>query len=232
MNRTKSWRRSEIALLIVILGLLILIIALLTTRIVPVPFDSDTSPAKTASTDAIAAPGFTTVFTFAENVSAAIKDYQRHFLLSIGLLVVGSIGLLYGGALLIYGLLLKPKFRPGMYVALGGLGLIWVGLGGLNIANDPNADSINNCARLQNIYDARQYRMTEGIVHVSHVQSASGHDKGDIITVGNVEFEVSHFASYCAYGKTIAYEGDLTEGANARVFYADLRTILRVDVKK
>ena len=231
MNHTKPWRWSEMALLIVIVWLLISIVALLAARIVPAPFDSEVSPARTGNTDAIATQGFTTAFMFAENASAAIKNYQQDFSLHIGLLIVGGIGLLYGGALLIYGLLLRLRFQPGMYVALGGLSLIWVGLAGLNSSNNPNADAISNCARLQDLYNSRQYQMTEGIVHVSHVQSVSGHDSGDIFTVGNVGFEVSHFASYCAYGKTIAYGGVLTEGAHVKLLYADNRTILRIDVK-
>lgn len=233
MKNTVSWRWPEVALLIVIISLLTLIAAVLASRYLPIPFSNEVSPADTESSGTITTDSFTTAFTLADNTALAIQSYQEHLLFRVVLpLAVGIIGFLYAGTFLIYSLLFKLRPKRAISMA-GGAGIIlWIGLGGLNLLNATDAQHVSNCARLQNIYDSQQYRITEGIVHVSHVQPASGHAKGDIFTVGNVGFEVSHFASYCAYGKTIAYGGPLTEGTYARIYYTDYRTILRIDVKK
>jgi hypothetical protein len=233
MKNTESWRWSEIASLIVILSLLILIITALASRIVPVPFSSEISPTKTSNIDAIAAHGFTTAFTFTENAAQAAKDYQDNLLFRVVLpLAAGIIGLVYAGALLIYSLIFKLKPKHTTYrIAIGAVLALWVGIGGLTLFNVIDAQQVSNCAHLQNVYNSKQYRITEGIVHVLHTESAGGHDKGDMIAVGNVKFEVSYYVSTCAYKQSIAHGGALTEGTDARIYYTDYRTILRIDVK-
>ncbi len=233
MKSTGPWRRLEKGLLIVISLLLIFsgIVLLLRPRLIPA--GSEVSPAKTGGTGRITTDGFTTVFTLAENAAQATKNYQDHLLLVVLLWAVGIIGLLYAGALLIYSLIFKLKLKRVTYRIAIGAGLaMWVGMGVLNLLNGVDAPQVSNCARLQSIYDAHQSRITEGIVHISHIQPEGGHDKGDIVTVGNVEFEVSYYVSTCAYKQSIAHGGALTEGPYARIYYTDDHTILRIDVKK
>jgi hypothetical protein len=62
---------------------------------------------------------------------------------------------------------------------------------------------------LLNIYNSQQYQIVEGLVHVLHTQPETGHDRGDVVEVGGVEFEVDYFLITFGYNKTLAYGGVL-----------------------
>ena len=96
---------------------------------------------------------------------------------------------------------------------------------------------IEEYTKLKTIYDNQEYKVVEGIVHVIHLESESGHDSGDIIQINKVKFELSCYHPTLGYNKTIVFGGVLTEGRFARVFYyqsADPssrgRIILRIDL--
>jgi hypothetical protein len=74
-------------------------------------------------------------------------------------------------------------------------------------------------AELSSAYNNRKYMITEGVVHVLHLEPEGGHDAGDIIQINGVEFEFSCFHNTFGYNKTIVFGGVLTEGTFARVFY-------------
>jgi hypothetical protein len=211
---------------------LILIGVVLILRPLLIPAGSEVSPAKTVGTGRITADGFTTVFTLAENAAQAAKNYQDHLLLVVLLWAVGIVGLLYAGALLIYSLIFKLKLKRVTYrIAIGAIFAMWVGMGVLNLLNGIDAPHISDCARLQSIYDSRQYKIAEGSVHVSYQSLGGGHgENGDIIQVGPLGLEVDPYESTCVYKKIIAFGGVLTEGTYARV-YIYAATILRIDVK-
>ena len=87
------------------------------------------------------------------------------------------------------------------------------------------------------IYQNKEYQITEGVVKVLHEQPESGHDRGDVIKIGQVLFELSCFSNTFAYNKTVVFGGILTEGTFARVFYYQTedntpsgRIILRIDL--
>ncbi len=232
MKHTLSWRSLEKGLLIGISLLLIFIGIVLLVR--PQLMSADSEVSLTVSAARITADGFATVFMLADNAAQAAKDYQDHLLFRVVLpLVAGIIGLLYAVALLIYNLIFKLKSQRTAYkIALGAVLAMWVGMGGLQLFNSIDARQVSDCARLQSIYDAHQSKITEGIVHVSHVQSTCDRGTGDTIKVGNASFEVCYYVSTCAYKQSIAHGGALTEGTYARIYYTDYRTILRIDVKK
>lgn len=72
--------------------------------------------------------------------------------------------------------------------------------------------------------------VTEGTVHVTHMQSEHGHSDGDKIIVGGKQFEINHFAWTPSYRRTIAYGGALREGVYARLHhYGD--TIVKIEVR-
>lgn len=71
-------------------------------------------------------------------------------------------------------------------------------------------------------YEAQQYQIAEGVVHVLHTQNPLGHDQGDIIMIDNVEFEINAYVGGWNYDKTISHGGALTEGTYARVYYMAL----------
>ena len=54
--------------------------------------------------------------------------------------------------------------------------------------------------KLVSAYEHGEYNIVEGIVHVLHMQPAGGHDKGDILRIGNDEFVIDYFRftpGYC-----------------------------------
>jgi hypothetical protein len=76
-----------------------------------------------------------------------------------------------------------------------------------------------------------QYEVVEGPVQVLHEQPATGHTRGDIITVNGKQFEVNYFYLTPAYRNTVAHGGVLASGVYARIYYHN-GEILRVDVGK
>jgi hypothetical protein len=94
-------------------------------------------------------------------------------------------------------------------------------------------------SKLQERYDSQQYFIAEGVVHVLHTQNRLGHDQGDIIRVGNTEFEIDAWGGGWNYSKTISHGGALTEGTYAKIFYVEnpignslKYLILRIDIRK
>jgi hypothetical protein len=76
-----------------------------------------------------------------------------------------------------------------------------------------------------------QYQVVEGPVQVLYEQPATGHTKGDIITVNGKQFEVNYFYLTPAYRNTLAHGGVLGGGVYARLYYYH-GEILRVDIRK
>ena len=85
--------------------------------------------------------------------------------------------------------------------------------------------------RLVKAYRYGQYEVVEGPVQVLHEQPATGHTRGDIITVNGKQFEVNYFYLTPAYRNTVAHGGVLASGVYARIYYHN-GEILRVDVGK
>jgi hypothetical protein len=80
-------------------------------------------------------------------------------------------------------------------------------------------------------YRHGQYQVVEGQVQVLHEQPATGHTKGDVITVNVKQFEVNYFYLTPAYRNTLAHGGVLASGVYARIYYYN-GEILRVDIRK
>jgi len=103
-------------------------------------------------------------------------------------------------------------------------GLLW-----LYLHNFPYVfGHINSLVRA---YRNGQYQVVEGQVHVLREQPATGHTKGDIITVNGKQFEVNYFYLTPAYRSTLAHGGVLEGGVYARIYYHN-GEILRVDIRK
>lgn len=84
---------------------------------------------------------------------------------------------------------------------------------------------------LVTVYRERQYQVVEGQVHVLHEQPATGHTKGDIISVNGKQFEVNYFYATPTYRNTLAHGGVLGSGVYARLYYHN-GEILRVEIRK
>ena len=80
-------------------------------------------------------------------------------------------------------------------------------------------------------YRHGQYQVVEGPVQVLHEQPATGHTKGDIITVNGQQFEVNYFYLTPAYRNTVAHGGVLASGVYARIYHHN-GEILRVDIRR
>ena len=91
--------------------------------------------------------------------------------------------------------------------------------------------SIIQSNKLVSAYEHGQYEVTEGIVEVLHKQPHEGHDKDDIVRIGNQEFEIDYFNGTRGYNLTIAHGGALKEGVYAKVYHRK-GTIIRIDIRK
>ena len=85
--------------------------------------------------------------------------------------------------------------------------------------------------RLISLYKNGKYQIVEDEVFVFHEQMPAGHDKGDIIKVGDERFEIDSFVFTNAYNRTIAHGGVLTDGAYVRIYHYEGK-ILRIDIRE
>src|SRR5438477_78309 len=76
----------------------------------------------------------------------------------------------------------------------------------------------------------RRSDVIEGVISVKHEQPASGHTKGDVITIEGKEFEVNQFLVTPGYKTTISHGGALKQGVYARLHYHD-GIILKAEIK-
>lgn len=74
---------------------------------------------------------------------------------------------------------------------------------------------------LVNSYMGNEYESVEGNVQVLHKQPHNGHDRGDIVKIGDQEFEINYYRKTAAYRITLAHGGLLKDGITARVSYID-----------
>jgi hypothetical protein len=110
-------------------------------------------------------------------------------------------------------------------VSLIGFGAIWL------IVNLPLWSlATSGTDRLFLIPLSGQSEVTEGTVHVIHMQSAHGHASGDNIIVGDRQFEIDYFRVTPGYRQTIAHGGALREGVYARLHHYD-GVIIKVEVR-
>ena len=167
---------------------------------------------------------FVTIFEISKTDTSTLDDWST--LLVFGILVLGisATGLI---VLLVrsrkYGWRGRPLFKLLLFMAVG-LFLIVDSVQSLKAAEE----------RLENLvstYRENKCDIIEGVVHVLHEQPHTGHTKGDIVRIGNVEFEVNAWRNTPAYSLTIAFGGVLKDGVFARVYH-DEGKILRVDIRK
>lgn len=74
---------------------------------------------------------------------------------------------------------------------------------------------------------ANDYEISTGIVEVLRTQPQGGHAAGDLIRVGNKEFEIDYFAVTPCYNKTISNGGALTTGKHVTL-YSNSGCILKI----
>lgn len=83
--------------------------------------------------------------------------------------------------------------------------------------------------KYQTVFEKKEYQVVEGVVKVSHTYPPQGHDTGDIVVIGGVEFEITPYHKY-HYHKPIVDGGVLTDGRYARVYYYEGK-ILAIDLR-
>jgi hypothetical protein len=164
----------------------------------------------------------------------AISDFHTAFEIargSNGIFADACFRLLIGIAALIGGVsaLLFKWTNKGLKSWIGPVFAIVWSLFWLYLHNFPHV--FGHIDSLVSAYRKRQYQVIEGQVQVLHEQPATGHTKGDIITVNGKQFEVNYFYATPAYRNTIAHGGVLGSGVYARLYYHD-GEILRVDIRK
>jgi len=160
---------------------------------------------------------FVTVFEIARGSNGVFAEEVFRLLVGIAALIGGATALIFqwknGG--------LKSWFGPIFVIAWG---LFW-----LHLHNFPYV--FGHINKLVKAYRDGQYQVVEGPVQMLYEQPATGHTKGDIITVNGKQFEVNYFYLTPAYRNTLAHGGVLGGGVYARLYYYD-GEILRVDIRK
>lgn len=175
---------------------------------------------------------FRTIFLFTDTADSLLNKLK-------GQIPVGATSVLLGiGALFVALLLLKRRGRFALRLLFAGMFLIFWGTSWFNGHSNDYSRFDLEFRTLQRVYANQQYQVVEGYVHVLHMQPANGHDKGDVISIGGVEFEINAYVLTFGYAHIIAHGGALTEGAYARIYYYRDKsfsyrpmTILRVDLK-
>jgi hypothetical protein len=110
-------------------------------------------------------------------------------------------------------------------VFLIGFGAIWL-MVTLPLWNVARSDT----DRLLLIQLSGQSEVSEGTVHVTHMQPLHGHADGDKIIVGGRQFEINYFMVTPGYRQTIAHGGALREGMYARLHHYE-GVIIKVEVR-
>jgi hypothetical protein len=160
---------------------------------------------------------FVTVFEIARNSNGVFAG--EFFRLLIGIIA------LIGGVTA----LMRNWTNSGVKRWLGPIFLTVWALFWLYVHNFPYVfGHINNLVRA---YRDGQYQVVEGPIQVMHEQPATGHTKGDTITVNGKTFEVNYFYATPAYRNTLVHGGVLQSGVYARLYYYN-GEILRVDIHK
>lgn len=81
------------------------------------------------------------------------------------------------------------------------------------------------------LYETNAYESVEGVVQVLHEQPRSGHDQGDIVKIGEQQFEINYYRKTHAYRTTLAHGGVLRDGVTARVGYVN-DEILAIEIAR
>ena len=160
---------------------------------------------------------FVTVFEIARGSNGVFTGEVFRLLIGIAALIGGVTALIgnwtNGGV--------KRWVAPVFVIAWS---LLW-----LYLHNFPYA--FGHINSLVGAYRHRQYQVVQGPVQVLHEQPATGHTRGDIITVNGKQFEVNYFYLTPAYRNTLAHGGVLQSGVYARLYYYN-GEILRVDIRR
>ena len=173
-----------------------------------------------------------TVFIFTDKAQKTLGAAQGNVFFGI-VVIVAIIAFLVYTAFVIIG---KKKNRLGTTV-IGSI--LFLFIFSSMFADDIQRREYENNVydKLINVYQNREYKIVEGPVKVLHIEPEEGHNAGDIVQIGRVEFEFSCYHDTFAYNKTIVFGGVLTEGTFARVFYYQTedsssrgRMILRIDL--
>jgi hypothetical protein len=165
----------------------------------------------------LAISDFNTAFEIARGSNGVFADACFRLLIAIGALIGGVTALII-------------KWRNnGLKGWIGPVFAIVWSLFWLYLHNFPHV--FGHIDGLVSAYRERQYLVVEGQVQVLHEQPATGHTKGDIITVNGKQFEVNYFYATPAYRNTLAHGGVLGSGVYARLYYHE-GEILRVDIRK
>ena len=166
----------------------------------------------------LAASDFVTVFEIARGSNGVLADEIFRLLVGVGALIGGVTALIVNW---------RNKRRLTSWIGpvfITSWALFWLYLHSFPFV-------LGHFNSLVSAYRHGQYQVVEGQVQVLQEQPATGHTKGDIITVNGKQFEVNYFYLTPAYRNTIAHGGVLNSGVYTRIYYHN-GEILRVDIRK
>jgi len=168
----------------------------------------------------LAVNSFKTVFEYSTAVSDIRAEILFRLLIGVVVVLVGVYGL--SSRIKSDGFWTPKSISPVLFMFLG---IVW--LAAHAFLNFVSEDSIGS---VRKSYQAKKFDVVEGTVVVKHEQPVTGHDKGDIISIGGKEFEIDFYRQGPCYTATIAHGGALHNGVYARLSYVDDK-ILKVEIR-
>lgn len=147
--------------------------------------------------------------------------------------IFGIAGITLGVVMAAIGIWLARKRKENTFYILAALGVLAIcgGIlfGSIGFGLGAVLSRTNN--DLATAITAGKAQVAEGPVQVLFEQPRGGHTKGDIVKIGNKQFEISYYVAKPTYHQTIAYGGVLRKGVYARVHYVG-EDIVKIEVKK
>ena len=175
---------------------------------------------------------FITAFLFTEKAKNILGDVQGNVYIESAAIIIVFTYLFYSAFRLIAK---KEKYVGSLIIFIIFLLIIFSNAAKESFARRQLLQ--NEYAILLDVYQNQKYEVAEGTVRVLHLEPDGGHAAGDIIKIGDVEFEFSCYHHTFGYSKTIVFGGILTEGIFARVYYYQTsdfssrgKIILRIDL--
>ena len=165
----------------------------------------------------LAISDFVTVFEITRGSNGVMTDSLVRLLIGVGAFVGGASSLIV-------------KWRKGeLKRCFSALFVIAWSCFWIYLHNFPHV--FGHVNSLVGAYRNGGYQVVEGPVEVIHRQPATGHTKGDVVSVNGKQFEVNYFYATPAYHNTLAHGGVLGSGVYARLYYYN-GEILRVDLAR
>jgi len=115
------------------------------------------------------------------------------------------------------------NFKSYTGTAIVSSGIVFLILGQVSISQNKSYENIYSR------YESGDYSVTEGIVEVLREQPKERHAAGDLIIIGNKEFEISFSRDAYTYRIPISHDGYLKSGVRVKICHIN-NDILKINL--